>query len=125
MNEERKGKGSAPELAVVLSVGVDLVDSLEDRVERLAVGEALEEGLKLVPRLLEVVVVLDRSGGSTGLLAGGLSLDLVVLSLVEEEVDGLLVVLVLLVLDDNLLEAVDETVATLLGELVVEVVLQE
>ena len=114
----------AAELAVVLRVGVDLVDRVPDGLHRGAVGEALEEGAQLVRRLLEVVVVADRRGVAAALLAGLLGLDLVVLGAVEEEVDRLLVVLVALVLDDDLLEAVDEPVATLLGELVVEVVLR-
>lgn len=47
--------------------------------------------------------------------------DLVLLRQVEEVLDGLLVVAVGLLLDDDLLEAVDELVAALLGDLLLDV----
>lgn len=119
----REGKANAPETLIVLGVSVELVDRVPDGLHRAAVGEALEEGAELGRRLLEVVVVADGAGRAARLTRRLLRLNLVVLGAVEEEVDRLLVVLVALVLDDDLLQAVDEAVATLLRELVVEVVL--
>ena len=47
---------------------------------------------------------------------------LVVVEKVDEEVDGRIVVLVLLKLDDDLLESVDELISSLLRELLLELI---
>jgi len=81
---------------IVLRIGVELVNSVEDTVHGGTVGESLEESSELVLSALVVGVVTNRSNGSSGLLAGLLSLNLVVFSLVHEELDSLLVILVAL-----------------------------
>ena len=135
------------ELRVVVGVGVERVDSVKDGVHRAAVGEALEERLELGVGLLEGRVLGDGADRVAALVGEVLRMALVGVGLVEEEVDGVVVVVVLgkgergrrvnilaragetdsrrlkthlLALDDDLLEPVDELLAALLRELLVE-----
>lgn len=137
-------EGSEPfaELRVVLNVGVDLVESRENIIERLAVGESLEKGSELDSRVADGRVVGNGLGRLGALVGNVLSVTSVVLKGVKEPSHGLLVVLVALAFDDNLkilskllscwcqmrkdiylLKPVDELISPLLGQLIVDEVL--
>lgn len=90
------------ELRVVLNVGVDLVESRKDVVERLAVGKSFEKGSELDSGVAHGRVVGNGLGRLGALVGNVLSVTSVVLEGVKEPSHGLLVVLVTLAFDDNL-----------------------
>jgi hypothetical protein len=83
------------ELRVVVGVGVERVDGVKHGVHRAAVGEALEERLELGVGLLEGRVLGDGADRVAALVGEVLRVALVGVGLVEEEVDGVVVVVVL------------------------------
>lgn len=108
------------QLGVVGRVGVHGIDRVHQGLHRLVVGESLEQGSEL-----QGSGFVGRVGGDLGsriATVGGdvLGVTLVVFSLVKEEGDGLLVILVVLAFNNDLLQSVDELVSSLLREVFVE-----
>lgn len=90
------------EFGVVLNIGVNLVKSREDVVERLAVGEPLEKGSELKSGVPDGRVIGNGLSRLSALVGNVLSVTFVVLEGVEEPSHGLLVVLMTLAFNDNL-----------------------
>lgn len=108
------------ELAVVISVLVDLADSLPKILGGGTVGESLNDSAEVALSGTETTTGVLSSVGRS--LANGATVAAVSLSQTEESLDGLGVVLVLLALKNHLLEAPDSLVLALLRHLLVEVV---
>ena len=112
-----------PQLGIVGRVGVHVIDRVHQRLHRLVVGESLEQSSELQSSGLVSRVVGNLGGRVTTVVGDVLGVTLVVLGLVKEEGDGLLVVLVVLALDNDLLQSVDELVSSLFREVLVHEVL--
>lgn len=108
------------ELAVVISVAVDLANSLPEVLSGCAVGESLNDSTEITLSGTKATTSVLSSGG--GSLANSAAVSAVSLSQAKKSLDGLGVVLVLLALKNHLLEAPDSLVLALLGHLLVEVV---
>lgn len=104
------------ETLVLSGVSVHLVDGVPQGLHGLTVGEPLEESPKLERGLVVLRVIGDLGGRVDAVALDVLGVALVVFGLVEEEAHGLLVVLVLLAIDDDLLQSVDELLPSLLRE---------
>jgi hypothetical protein len=108
------------ELAVVISIAVDLADGLPEILGGSTVGETLKDGAEITLGGVETTAGILSSVGRS--LANSAGVAAVGLSQAEESLDGLGVVLVLLALKDHLLEAPDSLVLALLGHLLVKIV---
>jgi hypothetical protein len=110
-------------LGITVGIGVDVVDSIDQIIGGGVVSEPLDEDLQRALGRLEVVVtvgILDLGGRLVGEV---LSVSGVGLGKFDQSVDGLVVILVSLDLDNHLLQPPDSLVTTLLGHLGLEVVL--
>ena len=112
-----------PQLGIVGRIGVHVIDRVHQGLHRLVVGESLEQSSELQSSGLVRRVVGNLGGRVATVVGDVLGVTLVVLSLIKEEGDGLLVVLVVLALDNDLLQSVDELVSSLFGEVIVHEVL--
>jgi hypothetical protein len=90
------------QLLVLVSVLVKLVDSIDDRLSRSIVREALEEGTELGPRFPDFRIVEEGRPLIVALVDIVASIALVALEDAEEEVDGLLVIAMSLLLNNHL-----------------------
>jgi hypothetical protein len=104
---------------IVTRVRDELVHGIPDGIGTTTVGETLNKGAELLRRDGEGIL---RSRGLTvflGILSGILSVASILLNVAEEPANGLLIVVVLLALDDDLLHTEDELVAALRREVLV------
>lgn len=111
------------ELGVVLGVGVDLVERIKHGLGATAVGETLDKATERALGGSDVTFATDPTGVLLDLTVDVGGVTLVLLERGEEVLHRVLVVAVTLAFDDDLLEAEDELVTTLLGELFLDVVL--
>ncbi len=110
------------ELGVVVGIGVELVNGINDGLSGSTVGEALDKTTESGLGSGNVALGTNVLGAVGGLVGDVGGVALVLLEEVEEVVHSILVVLVTLALNYDLLEAVIELVATLLRELLLQVV---
>jgi len=109
------------ELWITVGIGIKVIESIEEIVHGGIVGESLNEDLEILLGSLDVAVLGDMRVLVCTVLCVGLSMIRVVLSEVEESVDGHEVILVSLDLDNHLLQSPDSLVAALLWDLVLEI----
>ncbi len=125
-----------PELCVLLGIPVELLHGITDERKALSIGESLEQSAELGGGLLQRRVALKLLAGVFSVVDNSLPVRSVLLEEVQEPLNGLLVVLVLLALYDDLcrnilgfnsfgvrvyaylLASVDELVTTFLREVV-------
>ncbi|KAI6767974.1 hypothetical protein HG530_005983 [Fusarium avenaceum] len=108
------------ELAVVISIAVDLADSLPEVLGGGTIGETLNDGAEVTLGGVETTAGILSSLGRS--LANSAGVTAVGLGQAEESLNGFGVILVLLALKNHLLETPDGLLLALLGHLLVEVV---
>jgi hypothetical protein len=111
------------ELGIFVSITVDVVDGVYQIVRAGVVGESLEQNLETLLGGLQVVVLVGTPDVTGTLRSDGPTVTGVSLGQVEEGVDGIVVVLVTLDLNDHLLQTPDGLLTALLRHLLLKVVL--
>lgn len=91
-----------PELSILLGIPVELLHGVTDKRKALSIGESLEQGAEFGGSLLQRRVALELLAGVFAVVNDGLPVRSVLFEEVQEPLNGLLVVLVLLALYNNL-----------------------
>jgi len=109
------------ELRVTVCIGIEVVKGIKKIVQAGVVGEPLNENLEIPLSSLDVAILSNALVLAGRVLSKGMSMIGVVLSKVEKSIDGLLVVLVVLNLNNHLLQSPNGLIAAFLWDLILEI----